>query len=70
MSNAWQPLNVGHVAETSIENSMKNAIQQFQYTSLFFQCTLAMIDTHAFKLNEYFVELNPANFNVLNRILN
>ena len=31
---------------------------------------LAMIDTHIFKLNEYFVELNPANFKVLNRILN
>ena len=31
---------------------------------------IAMIDTHVFKLNEYFVELNPANFKVLNRILN
>ena len=31
---------------------------------------LAMLDTHIFKLNEYFVELNPANFKVLNRILN
>ena len=31
---------------------------------------LALIDTHIFKLNEYFVELNPANFKVLNRILN
>ena len=27
---------------------------------------LALIDTHIFKLNEYFVELNPANFKVLN----
>ena len=31
---------------------------------------LALIDTHVFKLNEYFVELNPANFKVLNQILN
>ena len=31
---------------------------------------VAMLDTHVFKLNEYFVELNPANFKVLNRILN
>ena len=31
---------------------------------------VALIDTHIFKLNEYFVKLNPANFKVLNRILN
>ena len=31
---------------------------------------VAMLDTHIFKLNEYFVELNPAKFKVLNRILN
>ena len=33
--NAWQPLNVGHVAESSIENvnSMKETIQLFKYVS-------------------------------------
>ena len=31
---------------------------------------IAMIDTHIFKLNEYFVELNTANFKVLNWMLN
>ena len=33
-------------------------------------CAIALIDTHVFKLNEYFVEFNPANFKVLNQILN
>ena len=27
-------------------------------------------DTHVFLLNEYIVELNSANFNILNQILN
>ena len=31
---------------------------------------LALSDTHIFLLNEYIVELNPANFNILNQILN
>ena len=32
--------------------------------------TMAMSDTHVFLLNEYFVELNTANFNILNKFLN
>ena len=31
---------------------------------------VAMSDTHVFLLNEYFVELNTANFNILNKFLN
>ena len=37
---------------------------------LFVHFTVAMSDTHVFLLNEYFVELNTANFNILNRFLN
>ena len=29
---------------------------------------IAMLDTHIFLLNEYFVELVPANSNILNKI--
>ena len=29
---------------------------------------LALSDTHAFLLNEYFIELNTANFNILNKL--
>ena len=32
--------------------------------------TLGVNDTPVFLLNEYIVELNPANFNILNQILN
>ena len=32
--------------------------------------TVAMSDTHVFLLNEYFVELNTANYNILNKFLN
>ena len=31
---------------------------------------LGVNDTPVFLLNEYIVELNPANFNILNQILN
>ena len=31
---------------------------------------IALSDTQAFLFNEYIVELNPANFNILNQILN
>ena len=31
---------------------------------------LAMFDTHVFLLNEYFIELNTINFNILNKFLN
>ena len=31
LSHAWQPLNVGHVAGASIDNSMKDTIQQFRW---------------------------------------
>ena len=30
------------------------------------ECNLALFDTHVFLLNEYFIELNTANFNILN----
>ena len=33
-------------------------------------CSLGVNDTPVFLLNEYIVELNPANFNILNQILN
>ena len=32
--------------------------------------TVGVNDTPVFLLNEYIVELNPANFNILNQILN
>ena len=32
--------------------------------------SLGVNDTPVFLLNEYIVELNPANFNILNQILN
>ena len=32
--------------------------------------TVGVIDTHIFLLNEYIFELNIANFNILNKILN
>ena len=31
---------------------------------------VALSDTHVFLLNEYFIELNTANFKVLNKLLN
>ena len=31
---------------------------------------LALSDTHVFLLNEYFIELNTANFKILNKLLN
>ena len=31
---------------------------------------LALFDTLDFLLNEYFIELNTANFNILNKFLN
>ena len=31
---------------------------------------IALSDTHVFLLNEYFIELNTANFNILNKFLN
>ena len=31
---------------------------------------VAMSDTHVFLLNEYFIDLNTANFNILNKFLN
>ena len=37
------------------------------------QCRVVFVgvnDTPLFLLNEYIVELNPANFNILNQILN
>ena len=35
-----------------------------------FSCRLALFDTLDFLLNEYFIELNTANFNILNKFLN
>ena len=34
------------------------------------QDIVALSDTHVFLLNEYFIELNTANFNILNKVLN
>ena len=31
---------------------------------------VALSDTHVFLLNEYFIELNTANFKILNKLLN
>ena len=31
---------------------------------------VALFDTHVFLLNEYFIELNTANFDILNKVLN
>ena len=31
---------------------------------------IALSDTHVFLLNEYFIELNTANFKFLNKLLN
>ena len=31
---------------------------------------VALSDTHVFLLNEYFIELNTANFKILNKFLN
>ena len=36
----------------------------------FFYLAIGVNDTPVFLLNEYIVELNPANFNILNQILN
>ena len=33
-------------------------------------CKVAMTDTHVFVLNEYFVDMNIAKFNILNEFLN
>ena len=31
---------------------------------------IALFDTHVFLMNEYFTELNTANFKILNKFLN
>ena len=36
----------------------------------YFDKDVGVNDTPVFLLNEYIVELNPANFNILNQILN
>ena len=37
---------------------------------MIFPFILALFDTLVFFLNEYFIELNTANFNILNKVLN
>ena len=71
----WSTTDCRHILYLSEEWTLSiDHILSFRvilnFLSGWFPSSLAMIDTHVFKLNEHSVELNPANFKVLNRILN
>ena len=71
----WSTTDCRHILYLSEEWTLSiDHILSFRvilnFLSGWFPSSLAMIDTHVFKLNEHSVELNPANFKVLNQILN
>ena len=68
---------VGDVANQQTGPSLCRVEGAFYGMDGFLRCGVSSIhddvgvnDTPVFLLNEYIVELNPANFNILNQILN
>ena len=57
-STNWETLTFKDEAQGNLQKTNK------------FETRLALFDTHVFLLNEYFIELNTANFNILNKVLN